>query len=858
MADIHKRLEKAEKYLQKGKQADALNEYLYILQDDPGNHAVRQTAADLCITLGENQDAVSLLSDLFDHFAEIGDQAKAVVTYKKMARLGSPSVDQTFRYSQFIEKSDRKTAQEGFELAAKTYESSDRKQDAFQALKHLVNLDPTLTNYKRLGELSENIAENKTAAVAFLRAGELDNENAARWFARAYVADPHNPEAALAHAQSLLASGDAPKSLEIIGPYATGEGAGMACREIYAQALVAAKRFSEAEPVIWGLLASDPTRVTETAGLLGELLRAEEFRKAVELTQKLETHMAKSNQRREFIALVKEVTSKNPPGIEYLEYMVQMYNTNNREQDYCETLNTLFQLYYAAGNYLKASDALDRSAEVDPYQENAQKRLEMLRGKIDQGRYNAIGMRLAGAGATEGGEEEHKSFEQEPTVLEDFMLQAEIFLQYGMRSKAMERLERINKLFPREEDRTERLRNLYMNAGYVPKYDASVPPLSAAAAAPAPAAAAAQTASPAPAPMTPVSAHDETAVDNFSRVTEITRNIYRQATVKGVLFTAVNDVGRHFNASRCVAGLLSPGKPPSAALEFCAPGIAKSDVQPLVKLMTAVQTVAESQGIVKVENALNAPEMKVAEDAIAALRVQSLLAAPLVDASTEQHVGVLLLEQCDHARPWRSTDAMVLKTIADQMVLAVNNAKLRSLMKNLAVTDEKSGLLKRSSYLDVLMSETKRGLSQNSTLSVMLLHFGKASALVKEIGEAGVESMMQMLGQTVLAQLRQNDLAVRYELTTIAVLLPDTNDKNSFFVVDKLRKALTTVKAGGADRPVELTVGIAEAVMQSQYEPIDIVTEVINRAEAALDAAKAEGPNTAKSLLAQLQSVAVA
>ena len=50
-----------------------------------------------------------------------------------------------------------------------------------------------------------------------------------------------------------------------------------------------------------------------------------------------------------------------------------------------------------------------------------------------------------------------------------------------------------------------------------------------------------------------------------------------------------------------------------------------------------------------------------------------------------------------------------------QRLLAVNNAKLRSLMKNLAVTDEKSGLLKRSSYLDVLLSETKRAFSQNST-----------------------------------------------------------------------------------------------------------------------------------------------
>ena len=45
----------------------------------------------------------------------------------------------------------------------------------------------------------------------------------------------------------------------------------------------------------------------------------------------------------------------------------------------------------------------------------------------------------------------------------------------------------------------------------------------------------------------------------------------------------------------------------------------------------------------------------------------------------------------------------MLKTIAEQMILAANNARLRSLVKTLAITDERSGLLKRSSYVDVLL-----------------------------------------------------------------------------------------------------------------------------------------------------------
>ena len=46
-AEVTRRVEKAEKLLQKGKTADALAEYLQILESDPQNDNVRQMAADL-------------------------------------------------------------------------------------------------------------------------------------------------------------------------------------------------------------------------------------------------------------------------------------------------------------------------------------------------------------------------------------------------------------------------------------------------------------------------------------------------------------------------------------------------------------------------------------------------------------------------------------------------------------------------------------------------------------------------------------------------------------------------------------------------------------------------------------------
>jgi hypothetical protein len=73
-----------------------------------------------------------------------------------------------------------------------------------------------------------------------------------------------------------------------------------------------------------------------------------------------------------------------------------------------------------------------------------------------------------------------------------------------------------------------------------------------------------------------------------------------------------------------------------------------------------------------------------------------------------------------------------------------------------------------------------------------------------------------------------------------------------------MRRVLSNVHLPGKFASPGMTVGIAEAVLQARFDPIDIVTEVINRAEAALESAKAEGPNGAKSLGAPALETAAA
>jgi predicted Zn-dependent protease len=79
MADVSKRLERAEKYLQKDRTDLAAAEYLQAVAEDPGNWTVRQTAADLLLSLDKTAEASQHLTRIFEHYIETGDSAKAIV-----------------------------------------------------------------------------------------------------------------------------------------------------------------------------------------------------------------------------------------------------------------------------------------------------------------------------------------------------------------------------------------------------------------------------------------------------------------------------------------------------------------------------------------------------------------------------------------------------------------------------------------------------------------------------------------------------------------------------------------------------------------------------------------------------------
>ena len=849
-----KRVERAEKLLQKGKTAEALEEYLLVLRDDTENDVVRQLAADLCLSLSRNADAVKLLGELFERQVAAGDATRASLTYKKLARHGSPTWQQKFRFGQLLEGSNKKLAVGTYEAALSDLAKLGKKQESAEILARIVALEPIQANFLRVAELASEQGNHKVAASAFQRVAQLataEGGDAAQWYERAYQEDSSDQSIALAYGKTLLAQGQIGAAIFILEPQLNAEQVTVELRETYAGALVSAGRLAEAEPLVWQLFEANPARVQQVIGLIGNLLDGEQEDAAVALARKLEQFQRRRGERRQFIAIMEDIVGAHRASPQMLEFLSELYNASNRENDYCQTLLKLFDLYCSTGEFAKAAECLDRAAEVDPYEPGHLKRLDMLKGKVEDGRFKVIASRFSSASKPV----EEPAHAEGPTLgastLQDLMLQAEILVQYGMRNKAVERLQRIQELFPREEERNEDLQRLYLSAGVTPRYagSAPLPPAAAAPVAPVPAAPVA------PPPPDPVA-----DVRSFTRVAEITRKLYHQGTAPAVLSTAVKEIGGHWEASRCVAAMGKPGQSATAMDEFFAEGLKKGSPSAIAELVACLHQAVTGHDPLAINDAQKAPALQAARKAVAELGAACVLAIPLSDG--EETVGILVLTH-NKPRVWQQADMVVLKTVADQMVIALNNAGLRRLVKNLSVTDEKSGLLKRASYIDLLMAESKRAVQNSSALSVLLLQFGKSAAMIKEYGEAEVQSMMERVGQLFGANIRTNDLAFRYDTTTVAILLGETAEKEAMLAVEKLRKIISEVrlpaKDGAETGPsAQFSAGLAEAVIRTEYDPIDVVTEVINRAEHALAQAMAQGPGKVVALGAALAAGAVA
>ena len=832
--------------IEKNKLRDAVAAFEAVLEEAPTHPEAVQGLADAHTRLNQPELAAQYFGIQFDRLLEAGDAPKASAIFGRFLRPYPQPPDRLMRYATLLQKQNHASeAIDQFATAADLFLEHQRGVEALACYESMALLDPeNASRHVMLGELAEKLRHADLAARGYLRAGQLTLasgalDEALEYFGRAHRLLPNDRTGALLYAEAKLRKGDPAAAVALLEPFARNE-KDTAFLGLFGESLLRAGQLDRSREAFEAYYKQNPDRYEKLFELAGAYVRAGQDAKAADLVAHTKDWMRAGRKEGELSAQMDRLAANHPNSLPLAETIAHAYEEMNRETKYFDSLVRLFDLYLGSAELKKACEALDRLVDIDPYDYRNQERIGKLEGKVDPAFLQNVLSRAAKAatvstrtdGFTGAGSEAASTAgpateeARAAQALEDLVVQVEIFLQYSLQSKAVERLERIAELFPGQEDSNERLRALYERANWWPKGAPRKAAPSAAKPAPVEAAPAPP---PAPAP-SPADTHRDLAA-----IAEINRLMYRQQTPRELVAGTAAEIGKYLRVARCLIAVGAEGEAPQLTGEYFAPGTVPIGTARIPSI-TSLATKAAPDALGGIElNASTTPALR-------ELNLESALAVALTDKESQGPAGVLLVGDAN-ARKWKPNESFFLQAVGDQLVMSVNHTRLRSLVRSLAVADEKTGLLSRGAYIDCLLVESNRARTQGTPVSLVIVQIDRGGELLREHGDAAVEQYVEQLARALSSAVRQTDIAVKYTAWSLVFVLPNTSLENARALAEKLRQVAGTVTPPWGEADLTASAIVAEASSRPGDETEDRVTEWINRAEAGLDEARQRGGN---------------
>lgn len=223
------------------------------------------------------------------------------------------------------------------------------------------------------------------------------------------------------------------------------------------------------------------------------------------------------------------------------------------------------------------------------------------------------------------------------------------------------------------------------------------------------------------------------------------------------------------------------------------------------------------------------------EERIAMAAAEIEVLAPLI--SRGNTVGVLALSKKSPTAPYDLSDIELIRLMANEIAIAIENAQLHARVETQAITDSLTQLYNRRHFDERLRDEISRESRYGGKFSLALMDMDRFKAYNDTYGHLAGDALLAQIGNGIRGSVRSVDLVFRYGGDEFAILLPLTDRESASTVLERIRrKVADDFRTNGV--PVTLSIGLA-------CWPDDGVTQsdLIRAADKALYHAKRTGGN---------------
>lgn len=216
--------------------------------------------------------------------------------------------------------------------------------------------------------------------------------------------------------------------------------------------------------------------------------------------------------------------------------------------------------------------------------------------------------------------------------------------------------------------------------------------------------------------------------------------------------------------------------------------------------------------------------------------IKSWLGVPLI--AQNKLIGLLTIDSAEENH-FTGDDITIAATFANQVSVALDNARIFKEAQEQALTDPLTGVYNRRGLFELAKADFKKANSDGSPISAIMIDLDHFKAINDAYGHPVGDQVLRELAKRCKSCIRGLDYLGRYGGEEFLVILPETNLNTARIVAERLRTMISN-KPMMTEEGLELKVTASLGIAQRDKNTTSLET-LITRADQAMYVAKHRG-----------------